>query len=307
VSPVDFTTLPAFHHFEDNGFVTMRSGWNTGQTFLAFHCGPGPGHRNQADMRRLERRGFGPGHAHPDINGFSLYAKGEWLVLDPGYVREKWTRDENTIVVNGQGQAGEGSVWLDYMAFQNREPVPKILRAETNPKFDYVIGDAGNVYVDAAGLGHFRRHLLFLKPDIVVVFDDIATKRPSQIEWLLQTRHAVQKAEAGKLQIMANGVALSVQPVLPARGDATIHPRQIRTATGDGRLTTVNIAAKAEERVTFLVVLCVLADAEEAPPRIDFKDGHLSILHHGMTRRIAVEEPAPSADPARPLLHLENP
>lgn len=302
VTPIDFTTLPTFHHFSDNGFVLTRSGWDAGGTLLAFHCGPGPGHRNQADPRRLDRRGFGPGHAHPDINGFSLFAGGEWLVVDPGYVREKWTRDENTLVINGHGQAGEGGVWLDYMTFQNRQPPPRILRAETNPKFDYVIGDAGNIYVDEAGVGHFRRHLLFLKPDIVVVLDDVATKRASRVEWLLQARHAVREPESGCFEIGSNGARLWVQPILPARHEATMQARQIRTAATDGRLNTLNVAADTDRRATFLVVLCVMPDAATGPPRIDFNDRHLAIAHQGMTWRVEVEESARDADPASPLL-----
>jgi hypothetical protein len=304
VTATDFTTLPTFHHFADNGFVMMRSGWDAGSTLLAFHCGPGPGHRNQADPRRLERRGFGPGHAHPDINGFSLFAGGDWLVVDPGYVREKWTRDENTLLVNGHGQAGEGGVWLDYMAFQNREPAPRILRTETNPKFDYVIGDAGNVYVDEAGVEFFRRHLLFLKPDIVVVLDDVMTKSAGRIEWLLQARHSVGEAGPGRFEITANGSRLWVQPVLPLRHDAKVQAREIRTAASDGRLNTLNVAAKAEPRATFLVVLCAALKNAETRPLIEFKDRHLTIVHRGTTWRVEVEESRPSADPARPLLKL---
>jgi hypothetical protein len=306
VAPLDFTTQPRFHHFADNGFVMMRSGWDAGSSLLAFHCGPGPGHRNQADPRRLERRGFGPGHAHPDINGFSFFAHGQWLVLDPGYVREKWTRDENTILVNGHGQAGEGGVWLDYMAFQNRVPAPRILRAETHPKFDYVIGDAGNVYVDEAGVGHFRRHLLFLKPDIVVVLDDIATTRPSRIEWLLQARDAARETEPGRFEIAASGTRLWVRPILPAWIEAKIHTREIRAASTAGRLTTLNIAAQTEARATFLVVHCALPDATAAPPVVDFKDGQIGIRHLGMTWRVQVDDPATTSDPARPLLTLKR-
>ena len=307
VAPVDFTTLPKFHHFADNGFVLMRSGWNAGSSLVAFHCGPGPGHRNQVDPRRLERRGFGPGHAHPDINGFSFFAHEQWLVLDPGYVREKWTRDENTLLVNGRGQAGEGGVWLDYMAFQNREPVPRILRAETNPKSDYVIGDAGNIYVDDAGVKHFRRHLLFLKPDVVVVLDDVATRTNARIEWLLQAKEAAREAGEGKVEILANGARLWVQPLRPEKPSVKIHTRPIRAASTEGKLTTVNLATEGESRTTFLVVLAALSGANSPPPTIVFSDGHVAIAHRGASWRVQVLDTGDAPEPGTPRLRLVSP
>ena len=302
VEPKDFTALPRFQHFEDNGFVMMRSGWRAGDTLIAFHAGPGPGHRNQRDPRRLERRGFGPGHAHPDTNGFSLHAHGQWLVLDPGYVREKWTRDENTIVVNGRGQAGEGSVWLDYMAFQNREPAPRILRAETNPDFDYVIGDAGNAYVDEAGVRHFRRHLLFLKPDVIVVLDDVAVSRPSEIDWLLQTREkAVQRSER-EFELLHGGVRLWLKPVLPERIAPNITPRQIRSSIFDGRVTTLNLQTRTDEATAFLVVGAVLPNPAAVPPAVQFTAGELTVRHATRTWRVGVGEAGPDA--ASPRLRV---
>lgn len=307
VAPIDFTTLPLFHHFEDNGFVIMRSGWGAGETLVAMHCGAGPGQRNQADPRRIERHGFGPGHAHPDTNGFSICAHGEWLALDPGYVHEKWTHDENTLVVNGRGQAGEGHEWLDYMEFQNRTPAPKILRADTNPEFDYVIGDAGNVYVDEAGVRHFRRHLLFLKPSVVVVLDDVATRPDSRIEWLMQASDRAEQAGPDRFEISRNGARLSVQPVLPLKHEARIATRDLRASGTQGKITTFNLAAESAGQTTFLVVLGVLGGPNAPPPQLEWRDGRLTIRHDGRAWTLAVREPDAAADPARKLLDLVQP
>lgn len=303
VAPRDYTTLPAFHHFTDNGFVVMRSGWSARDTLVAFHCGPGPGHRNQADARRLERRGFGPGHAHPDINGFSLYAGGKWLVLDPGYVREKWTRQENTILVNGRGQAGEGGVWLDYMAFQNRTPPPRILRADTHPEFDYVIGDAGNVYVDEARLRHFRRHLLFLKPDVVIVLDDIGVsgEAPSTIDWFLHTGRHAEAVAPQRYESSHDEMRLSIDALQPAGAEHRIATQPLRTPATDGTLTSLSLTARVDQRATFLAVLCARR-AGEPLPRIELRDGRLEIRHGPRRWRIEVADAGSRDDPAAPLL-----
>jgi hypothetical protein len=127
----------------------------------------------------------GPGHAHPDINSFSIFARGQWLAVDPGYSRVKDTRDHSTVIVNGKGQAGEGGAGLDYWAFQQRQPAPAILRAESTREYDTVLADAGGFYVDGAWLRHFRRQVLFLKPDVFVIADDLAAHGSSRFEWLL--------------------------------------------------------------------------------------------------------------------------
>ena len=187
VRPIDYTTVEnTFYHFEDHGFVTMRSSWVADATLIGFRCGPGPGHANQLKPERIANRGYGPGHQHPDINNFVIYSNGTWLAIDPGYIMLKETRNHNTILVNGKGQAGAGDKWLDYMAFQNREPAPKITFTQSNSIYDYVIGNAGNIYVDEAGLEYFERHIMFVKPDIIIVADRIKTRQDSHIKWLLQ-------------------------------------------------------------------------------------------------------------------------
>lgn len=230
LDPVDFRTVEdEFHHFDDNGFVTMRSSWDADATLVGFRCGPAPGHANQAKTERIANRGYGPGHQHPDINNFVIYAHGTWLAIDPGYVHLKETRNYNTILVNGSGQAGAGETWLDFMAFESREPAPEITLAESYPRYDYVIGNAGNIYVDEADLEHFERHLMFIKPDVIIVADRLRCKRNSEFSWLL---HANETASVNKVQssfnIVKKEASLSVFPLLPANLSSDISERMLR-------------------------------------------------------------------------------
>lgn len=302
VQPIDYTTLPEYKHFEDNGFVIMRSRWAPDATLVGFRCGPAPGHRNQADPRRLERRGFGPGHGHPDINSFSIFAYGKWLALDAGYVYEKWTYDHNTVLINGKGQAGEGGKWLDFMEFESREPAPKILRAETNDEYDYVIGDAGNIYVEEAGAKHFRRHLLFLKPDIVVILDDLKGKKPSRFQWLLQAYDQAKETGKGEFEIVRDGVRLWVRPLMPAGYTSKITSRELEGSATNGKVTTLDLSIDSREETTFLVVLSALPDAKAATPKVSYDKGVLKISHGGKSWDIEVKDTGKIADPASPLL-----
>ena len=305
VQPVDYTTLPAYKHFTDNGFIIMRSSWAADATLVGFRCGPGPGHRNQVDPRRLERRGFGPGHGHPDINSFSLFAYGKWLALDAGYVYEKWTHDHNTVLVNGRGQAGEGEKWLDYMAFQNREPAPAILRADNTPEYDYIIGDAGNVYVEEAGVEHFRRHLLFLKPNTVVILDDLKGKKPSKFQWLMQAYDQAKQTGKDEFEILRDGVRLWVRPIMPAGYKPTISAHELEGSATNGKITTLDFSIGSREASTFLVVLSALPDAKALAPTVEYKNGLLKINHLGKSWDIEVKQATLDADGASPLLNVK--
>jgi len=305
IAPVDIRTLPAFKHFNDNDIVIMRSSWKPDATLVGFRAGPAPGHRNQADPRRLDRHGFGPGHGHPDINSFCLFAFGKWLALDPGYVHQKWTRDHNTVLVNGRGQAGEGSEWLDYMAFESRQPAPSVLRAETNPEFDYVIGDAGGIYVDEAGVEHFRRHLLFLKPHTVVILDDVKSRQPARVDWLLHARDKLAGTGAGQFEIVEEGVRLWIQPLLPKDYRHTIESRAFEASGTNGNLTSLDLIADSNERTTFLVVLHALEGAGDKPPQVELKNGHLKISSPARVWNVEVLDPAGPHNPSLPLLRVE--
>lgn len=302
VQPVDYTTLPACKHFSDNGFVILRSSWAKDATLVGFRCGPAPGHRNQADPRRLQRHGFGPGHGHPDINSFSLFAYGKWLALDAGYVYEKWTHDHNTVLINGKGQAGEGGKWLDYMAFEEREPAPAILRADIQDTYDYIIGDAGNIYVDEAAAKQFRRHLLFLKPNTVVILDDLVGKKPSRFQWLLQAYEQINQKSPSEFEIIRDGLRLWVKPLMPQGYQAAITSHDLKGTATNGQITTLDLSVDSHEQATYLVVMTALPDVQATPPEVTYADGLLKISHDGKSWEVEVKDPGQVTDPAAPLL-----
>ncbi len=264
VSPTPPGRLPTWKHFADMDLVSMRSDWGPDAAMLVFHAGPGPGHRNMADPQRVAMRGFGPGHAHPDINSFSIFARGQWLVVDPGYSRVKDTRDHSTVIVNGKGQAGEGGTWLDYWAFQQRQPAPSIRRAESTPAWDSVLGDAGGIYVDEARLRHFRRQVLFLKPDVFVIADDLAARGSARFEWLLHAPEgSLSLGKGGTFEIARPGVRLHGILLRPAVVRASVVSRVTRSSGFDP--TSCLVEEMMGKTTRPLAVLSVLQEGEPAP------------------------------------------
>jgi hypothetical protein len=302
VRPTPPAGLATMRHFADMDLVSMRSSWGEDAAVLAFHAGSGPGRRNMADPQRAAMRGFGPGHAHPDINAFSIFASGEWLAVDPGYSQVKDTRDHNTVVVNGKGQAGEGGKWLDYWAFQQRQPAPAILRAESTPAWDSALGDAGDIYVDEARLRRFRRQVLFLKPDVFVIGDDIAAQGASTFEWLLHAPEgSLSLGKDGRFEVTAPGVRLH---------GVFLHPSaRLRVVTRVTRSSGFDPTSCLVEEMTGevarpLVVLSVLREGEAAPAvRLE---GDRLRVRKGKTEWTVrvVDEPRAPTDP---LLVVESP
>ncbi|HPF02053.1 MAG TPA: heparinase II/III family protein [Bacteroidales bacterium] len=295
LKPVDFRSVESeFHHFEDHGFVCMRSSWDEDATLVGFRCGPAPGHANQAKPERIANRGYGPGHQHPDINNFVIFANGTWLAIDPGYVYLKETRNHNTVLVNNAGQAGAGGKWLDYMAFESREPAPKIVHAESSPRYDYVIGDAGNIYTDEAELEHFERHLMFIKPDIIIIADILRGKRNSTFSWLLHANEiATVKKLSSDFEISKNEASLSVFPLMPADIETDVSERLLRGSDVYGiadsnrteaRLRTITLNSTGKN-TSFLVVMTVNKPGGEKPT-VTFDKGMIGILRDGRGIRI---------------------
>ena len=288
VDPIEYRSVEdKFHHFEDHGFVTMRSSWEEDATLVGFRCGPGPGHTNQAKPERISNRGYGPGHQQPNINHFVIYANGTWLAIDPGYTHLKETRNHNTILVNGRGQAGAGEKWLDYMAFQNREPAPKIMLAETTLEYDYIIGNAGNIYVNEAGLEYFERQLMFIKPNVIIIADRLKGKANSSFEWLLQANEIanIEKMPSG-YEVKKEKASLSVFPLLPSGIFSEVTERMVDASDvhglpdydkGEAILRTIKLKTDGME-TAFLVVLTVNKPGDRRPV-VSMKDGSISIVN----------------------------
>ena len=122
-------------------------------------------------------------HAHQDQNGFVIHAGGEILCCDAGYYtysgdtyHTQWSRTtqaHNSMLVDGEGQcrgiAHKGKI----TAFFN------------TPDACFFTGDASDAYGER--LETFRRHVLFIRPDVFVICDDLKAPEPREYTWTLNT------------------------------------------------------------------------------------------------------------------------
>ncbi|MFO7902165.1 MAG: DUF4962 domain-containing protein [Pirellulaceae bacterium] len=135
-------------------------------------------------------------HSHADQNAFAIMKGGHALAIPSGYYgpsygkphHAQWTRStkaNNCILVNGEGQkirsaAAEGAI-VDF---------------EDRPGYCYVAGDATPAYTGK--LREWVRHILFLRPGLFLLLDEIEAPRPSQFQWML---HAFEKMNLANTRI----------------------------------------------------------------------------------------------------------
>jgi len=125
----------------------------------------------------------GHSHAQADQNSFVLHAGGEILAADVGYYSyygddnyenvSAQTIAHNSILIDGKGQtndlAGRGAI----TGFFN------------SPQYVYFAGDASAAYGKA--VNRFRRDVVYLRPDVFIIADELRADQPGRWSWLLNT------------------------------------------------------------------------------------------------------------------------
>jgi hypothetical protein len=153
-------------------------------------------------------------HGYEANNSFLLWAYGQRLLIRSGYRdsygtehHRRWmwsTRSVNNITVDGCGQlAHSASSQGNIAAFK------------TSPSIDIVTGEAGSAYRSDSEeplLDRFTRTILFVKPELVIVFDRLVARQDSTFEyWLHATnKFAVTNQREINLQVENVGCAISL-------------------------------------------------------------------------------------------------
>ncbi len=169
--------LPLTRYFSGIGYVFHRTGWTNSDYVLAF------------------KSGSSRAHAHADQNAWSLYGpSGDGVISgNPGYLylaADNQTKNSNTILANGLGQAQEPGSW-GTAPLGTRGIIEQL---DVRSTYIYARGDAHASYLGlsnsqpelASGdLIKFMRHLVIMEnPFYFVVYDDVAAPQPEQLDWL---------------------------------------------------------------------------------------------------------------------------
>lgn len=257
-------SLPTLRHFEDLGIVSARSDWSGDESLVVFKCGPYIGHK------AVEEFSYDPGggHVHPDANHFILFGAGEWLIRDDGY-SAKWTGQHNTLLVDGRGQLGEGHKWFEGTAPLSRKARPKILLADSTPELDHLAGDSAQAYPPELGLKYHRRHLLFLKPDVLLVCDEVATDKPRQLELRFHPQSRRAERDGNAFLLPGAKTSLRLEPLLLAP-DVTVSAEDlaIESRDGDRNQTMFTIRLRKQAALWRSAVALSWARSDRAPVKV---------------------------------------
>ena len=148
-------------------------------------------------------------HGHNPHNSFQLNAYGEPLLTTCVYrdlhgsrFHYDWahsTRAHNAVLVNGEGQIKHTAA-----------PHGKIVDFQLAPEVDYVMGDATEAY--GKRLKRYQRHIAFVKPDLIVIYDDLAAVEPATFQFMLHGLKPFKvQEEAARLGIQMPNAGLIAQ------------------------------------------------------------------------------------------------
>lgn len=152
-------------------------------------------------------------HGHNPQNSFQLNAYGEALLTTCVYrdlhgskFHYRWahsTRAHNAVLVDGEGQIPHSAT-----------ATGGISSFQFNAGWDYVEGDALSAY--GGKLTRARRKIIFVKPDLIVICDELAAPRPVSFQFML---HALAEfrveEEAARLSVSQPKAAVTAQYLSP--------------------------------------------------------------------------------------------
>jgi hypothetical protein len=178
------------------------------------------------------------GHVHPDANHFIIYANGEYILKNNGYVR-RITRYHNTLTVDDTGEWGDmGSYFSPWPIDATRNPV--ITEARSEGSVDRITGDASNAYTDAVQLKTFIRRLIYIKDaDMVIVCDRLASTLSHKYSLLFFPESEALQAVSGTLVTgRTSRNAIRIENLTPSISSTVLTTETIRDRSNPVKVTT---------------------------------------------------------------------
>ena len=230
----------------DSDWIACRTGWAADDAVLAFRSG-GPGN-----------------HEHADRNHLFYKVYGERLLTDPlksayDWRQPKWvlrlTEAHNTILIDGQGhQYHDGSEGTNPSHAE-----AQITQYVDNGDRIWWTSDATPAYAlvnDA--ITRVRRTVLFQKPDIVVVFDEIDARSPvsASARFHVENRDGAARLTSDNAQFRLVRPHASLTGHAVSRTELAIDLRQLDLPPDEGVYPFAEVTSPSARSHQLVTVLC---------------------------------------------------
>lgn len=248
--------LPSSRHFRGIGLAVLNSNLLDAKDNVSLQLKSSP---------------FGTqSHGYDANNAFLVSAFGRPVFISSGWrdiygsdhhTNWMWhTKSTNCITVNGQSQtkhspAGAGS----------------ILEFSTSPEMDFVSAEAGQAYGGA--LRRFTRSVLFVKPELIVIFDQLESDQPSTFEWWLHAPSGMKLQDDQRAEVTIEDVRCQVAFLEPTNLSLSLTdrfdpPPRERIKLVENHLTATTPSPSKE--CTFVTVLRPHRAGETVPDNQQF-------------------------------------
>jgi hypothetical protein len=239
LDPIPVDLLPTSRWFWAKGFAAFRSDWKEEGLQFLYRAGP---HSN---------------HYHLDQGNFLLRYGGETLIDEGGYAkyyennyyRPFYTQAiaHNTVLIGNYPESQDlADLRNDIQAL---DAYPRIVQCTTGEIIDALESELASVY--KGRLESFRRSFVFLKPDYLVLHDEIVASEPETPNWLF---HAPEKATVefsdSTFRFRMPAAELRAEVLIPSELDADVRTYPDR----EKEFLTLSTPSKAD-RSEFLAVL----------------------------------------------------
>lgn len=257
----DHLTLPTYRLFPDLGAVSLRDSWKDDAVGLAFKCGPYGGYKlNEFAWHTGKQTYINVAHDDPDANSFSLVKAGAFIFHPGSYSMPKMTETNSTVLVDGKGQINEGSHYT--------QPVKDTDMRTLSYLTGWKVGDAGRIIIEGETgkaypdrLSRFRRSLVWLPGDYVLILDDLVATKQRTIDWIGVTEKGTVEAPAADAAATwkatassTSGTTVELQLVADVPVKGSIKAVKMEGRYGDVDLDQVRFTAEAD-KVHFACVI----------------------------------------------------
>ncbi len=156
-------------------------------------------------------------HGYEANNTFILSAYNARLLVNSGHYdtygsphHRNWvwsTRSVNNITVDGHGQGR-----------RSEEARGRIEAFHTGEHVDIVVGEAAEAYQNDEGqpiLDRFTRSIVFVKPDLIVVYDRLVAKNAAEYQYWLHSPETFQVEDQRDIRLRVDEVGCTIAMLVP--------------------------------------------------------------------------------------------